>query len=203
MFNGTNCDAPINPIATRAILGIVSSVLFAIGIMLGLTLLRKHGATHLPVEKRFRLVSRRWQWYWLICTAVCGMISGFMAIDVDRNYLQSTALIMQSIFFYVMLPAMLASVWEMTRHWYVQNYHSWSILTIAVGDHSWSANRLTPMLSVSHKTTKGLKSNSISRWSFICSDSWLVIVSYLQCILTTQIETLTFSPLDFLHVAPP
>ncbi|KAH8151747.1 uncharacterized protein LAJ45_04369 [Morchella importuna] len=117
VFNGTNCDAPINPIATRAILGIVSSVLFAIGIMLGLTLLRKHGATHLPVEKRFRLVSRRWQWYWLICTAVCGMISGFMAIDVDRNYLQSTALIMQSIFFYVMLPAMLASVWEMTRHW--------------------------------------------------------------------------------------
>lgn len=41
-----------------------------------------------------------------------------MAIDVDRNYIQSTALILQCIFYYVMMPTMLAGIWEMTRHWY-------------------------------------------------------------------------------------
>lgn len=118
VFNGTDCDSPINPIAIRGILGIVSSVFFALAVMFGLSCLRKHGANHLPTEKRFKLVSRRWQWYWLIITGFCGLISGFMAIDVDRDYIQSTALILQSIFYYVMLPTMLAGIWEMTRHWY-------------------------------------------------------------------------------------
>lgn len=118
MFNGTNCDAPINPIGTRAILGIICSAFFTIAIILALTCLRKHGATHLPTEKRFRLVSRRWQWYWLITTGFCGLVSGVMAIDVDRDYIQSTALILQCIFYYVMMPTMLAGIWEMTRHWY-------------------------------------------------------------------------------------
>lgn len=118
MFNGTSCDAPINPIGTRAVLGIICSAFFTIAIILGLTCLRKHGATHLPMEKRFRLVSRRWQWYWLVTTGFCGLVSGVMAIDVDRNYIQSTALILQCIFYYVTMPVMLAGIWEMTRHWY-------------------------------------------------------------------------------------
>lgn len=118
VFNGTNCDAPINPIGTRAILGVISSGFFTIAIILALTCLRKHGATHLPTEKRFRLVSRRWQWYWLVTTGFCGLVSGVMAIDVDRDYIQGSALVFQSIFYYVMMPTMLAGVWEMTRHWY-------------------------------------------------------------------------------------
>lgn len=83
-----------------------------------------------------------------------------MAIDVDRDYIQSTALILQSIFYYVMLPTMLACIWEMTRHWYGLSYlpnpNEWCglvvrpplfvhgiivvtisfILTILPGDHS-------------------------------------------------------------------
>jgi hypothetical protein len=62
-------------------------------------------------------VSRRWAWYWFIVAAACGVVSGITSIDVDRDYLQGTALILQNAFYYVTLPAMLASVWEMTRHW--------------------------------------------------------------------------------------
>ncbi|KAL7268530.1 hypothetical protein RUND412_008843 [Rhizina undulata] len=117
VYNGTSCYSPIDPIRARAILGIVFGVLFGTIIVLGITSLRKHGLSYLPVEKKFKLVSRRWQWYWLVTSAACGLISGLMAIDVDRDYLQSTALILQSIFYYVTLPATLAAVWEMTRHW--------------------------------------------------------------------------------------
>lgn len=86
-------------------------------IVLALTCLSKHGKNHLPAERRFRLVSRRWVWYWLLVTAVVGIISGLTSVDVDRDYLQGIALILQNVFYYVMLPASLASIWEMTRHW--------------------------------------------------------------------------------------
>jgi hypothetical protein len=39
------------------------------------------------------------------------------AIDVDRDYLQSIALIIQNFFFYLMIPGILATVWEGVRHW--------------------------------------------------------------------------------------
>ena len=117
IINGTNCDSPIDPIETRGALGIVFAVLFAAFIMWGLVNLKKHGQSHLPVEKHFRLVSRRWPWYWAIFTAAVGCISGFMAIDVDRDYLPGTAIILQSVFYYISLPTVLAAVWEMTRHW--------------------------------------------------------------------------------------
>lgn len=85
--------------------------------MFGLSCLKKHGSTHIPIEKRFRLVSRRWQWYWFFATAAVGAISGLVSIDVDRDYVQGTALILQGFFYYLMLPTALASIWEMTRHW--------------------------------------------------------------------------------------
>jgi len=86
-------------------------------VIFALSSLTKHGRNYLPQERRFRLVSRRWAWYWLIVAAACGVVSGFTGIDVDRDYLQGTALILQNAFYYVTLPAMLGSVWEMTRHW--------------------------------------------------------------------------------------
>lgn len=117
IINGTKCDSPVDNIETRGALGITFAVLFATFIMWGLVNLRKHGQSHLPVEKQFRLVSRRWPYYWLIFTAAVGCISGFMAIDVDRDRIPGTAIILQSVFYYVSLPMILAAVWEMTRHW--------------------------------------------------------------------------------------
>lgn len=119
VFNETQCDSPINPIRSRGALGIVFGVLFAVSIVLVCALLRKHGATYLPLEKRFRLVSRRWQWYWLLITAACGILSGFSAIDIDRDYIQGTPFTLSVLFYWAMLPTTLAAVWEMTRHWFV------------------------------------------------------------------------------------
>lgn len=117
VLNGTKCDSPIDPIETRGALGIVSAALCAVLVVTCLVCLRKHGLSHLPVGKQFRLVSRRWPWYWAVFTAAVGCISGFMAIDVDRDYLPGTAIILQSVFYYSMIPTCLAAVWEMTRHW--------------------------------------------------------------------------------------
>ncbi|KAI5776847.1 hypothetical protein EDC01DRAFT_437086 [Geopyxis carbonaria] len=117
VINGTKCEAPVRPIHIRGSLGIAFGALYGLMIILALACLNKHGRMYLPAEKNFRLVSRRWPWYWMICAATCGIVSGMTSIDVDRNYLQGTALILQNIFYYVMLPAMLASIWEMTRHW--------------------------------------------------------------------------------------
>ena len=115
--NATTCYAPINPIQTRAILGITSSCLFAASIMFTLVNLRKHGKRHLPPEKRFRAVGRRWQWYWLLALAGFGCASGFMSIDVNRSYLTSDSLIYQAFSYELMIPCMLAAVWEAVRHW--------------------------------------------------------------------------------------
>ncbi|KAI9787588.1 MAG: hypothetical protein M1839_000119 [Geoglossum umbratile] len=115
--NATTCYAPINNIQTRAILGIASACLFAASIMFTLVNLRKHGKRHLPSEKRFRAVGRRWQWYWLLALAGFGCVSGFMSIDVNRNYLPSDPLIYQAFSYELMTPCMLAAVWEAARHW--------------------------------------------------------------------------------------
>lgn len=118
-INGTSCYLPYNKIKARGGLGILSASLFGISIIFTLVNLRKHGRRYLPNEKRFRAVGRRWQWYWMLFVAACGMISGITGIDVDRDYLQSIAIILQSFFFYLMIPGILAAVWEAVRHWYV------------------------------------------------------------------------------------
>lgn len=116
-LNGTSCYSPINGVASRGSAGIAFASMFAITIMFTLINLRKHGRTFLPSEKRWRAVGRRWQWYWMLFVAACATISCFMSIDVDRDYLQSTAIILQSFFYYLMLPGLLAGVWEGVRHW--------------------------------------------------------------------------------------
>ncbi|KAH0565325.1 hypothetical protein GP486_001286 [Trichoglossum hirsutum] len=116
-LNATSCYAPVNNIETRAILGIVSACLFAASIMFTLINLRKHGRRYLPSEKRFRAVGRRWPWYWLLVLAAFGCISGFTSIDVNRDYLPNDALIYQSFSYELMMPCLLATVWEAARHW--------------------------------------------------------------------------------------
>ena len=53
--------------------------------------------------------------------AACAIIGGVSAVDVDRDYLQSVAIILQTFFFYLMVPGILAVVWEGVRHWYARS----------------------------------------------------------------------------------
>ncbi|KAK7528098.1 uncharacterized protein IWZ02DRAFT_430417 [Phyllosticta citriasiana] len=116
-INGTSCYVPYYGIHTRGKVGIAFATLFTVSIMFTLINLRKHGRQFLREEKRFRIVGRRWQWYWMLFAAACGLISTITGIDVDRNYLTSIAIVLQCFFFTLMLPASLAMVWEATRHW--------------------------------------------------------------------------------------
>ena len=115
--NGTSCYFPYYPLEQRGGLGIAVSVIFAVSLMFTLLNLAKHGRLYLPQEKRFRAIGRRWQWYWMLFVAACGIISGVSAVDVDRDYLQDIPIILQNFFFYLMTPGILACVWEGVRHW--------------------------------------------------------------------------------------
>ncbi|KAJ9666493.1 hypothetical protein H2201_003416 [Coniosporium apollinis] len=116
-INATTCYVPINGIGTRGKVGIAFAALFTASVMFTLINLRKHGKMYLREDKRFRIIGRRWQWYWMLFVAGCAMISTITGIDIERNYLQSTAIILQSFFYSLMFPGTLAMVWEATRHW--------------------------------------------------------------------------------------
>jgi hypothetical protein len=115
--NATTCYVPYFRIHGRGIASIVFASFFALSIMLTLVNLRKHGKQFLREDKRFRIVGRRWQWYWMLFAAACGLISTLTGVDVDRYYLQQLPIILQSFFFMLMVPAALAMVWEGVRHW--------------------------------------------------------------------------------------
>jgi Protein of unknown function (DUF2434) len=116
-INGTSCYSPILPLETRGRLGAIFAALFAISIMFTLINLKKHGQMFLRENKRFRIVGRRWQWYWMLFVGACGMISCITAIDVDRDYLQDLSLVLQSLFYFCMGQAGIGAVWEGVRHW--------------------------------------------------------------------------------------
>ncbi|KAF2144633.1 uncharacterized protein K452DRAFT_316589 [Aplosporella prunicola CBS 121167] len=115
--NGTSCYVPYYGIKARGAIGIGFAALFAASIMFTLINLRKHGRMFLREDKRFRIIGRRWQWYWMCFVAACGIISTITGVDVDRDYLQQLAIVLQSFFYCLMLPGTLAMVWEATRHW--------------------------------------------------------------------------------------
>ena len=120
IVNGTSCYFPYYGIQERGSIGIAFGVLFGFSIAFTLVCLRKHGSLFLPQEKRFRAIGRRWQWYWMLYVATCGIISCVSAVDVDRDYLQSSAMVIQTLFWYLMVPGLLATVWEGARHWSVR-----------------------------------------------------------------------------------
>jgi len=117
--NATSCYVPYYRIKARGGIGVAFAALFAASIVFTLINLKKHGQLFLREDKRFRVVGRRWQWYWMCFVAACGIISCLTAVDVDRNYLQSIAIVLQSFFYTLMLPGTLAMVWEAVRHWFV------------------------------------------------------------------------------------
>ncbi|PLN80471.1 hypothetical protein BDW42DRAFT_194426 [Aspergillus taichungensis] len=115
--NGTSCYSPVNNIGHHGSTGLVFAILFVASIFFSGLNLRKHGTRHLPVDRRWNIVGRRWKWYWLMALAACGTISCFMSVDVDRDYLPHTPLVLQSVFYTVLTPLCMAAVWEGVRHW--------------------------------------------------------------------------------------
>jgi len=115
--NSTTCYSSINPPGTRSKLGLFYVCAFALSIMFTFINLRKHGRLFLPTQKRFRAVGRRWQWYWMLWVAGCAMISGISNVDVDRYYLPELPIVLSVFFWFLMLPGMMAIVWESVRHW--------------------------------------------------------------------------------------
>lgn len=120
--NATSCYVPIYGIKARGAIGIGFAALFAASIMLTLLNLKKHGQLFLREDKRFRVIGRRWQWYWMCFVAACGIISCLTGVDVDRAYVQDIAIVLQSFFYCLMLPGTLAMVWEAVRHWSVGSH---------------------------------------------------------------------------------
>ncbi|KAK9241241.1 hypothetical protein V1525DRAFT_392538 [Lipomyces kononenkoae] len=118
VYNGTACDYPYYSIKARGAVGVVFSVLSIMLLPVSMYNLRKHGTRHSKHEhKRFRLVGRRWQWYWLFVVHVLAAVAGFLSLDIDRDYIQGTSLTTYGAVYSVILAVCLASVWEMTRHW--------------------------------------------------------------------------------------
>lgn len=115
--NVTSCYTPILNMDRRGSVGLAFALLFAMTVLLTVTNIRKHGRRYLPLDKRWSLVSRRWKWYWLLLVTVCGTVSCFMSIDVDRYYLQGAPIILQSFFYTLLMPILMATVWEAVRHW--------------------------------------------------------------------------------------
>jgi len=143
-INGTSCYAPIHDIGRHAGVGMAFALLFAISIIFNLVGLRKHGRRYLPppaddferrlrlnlnlpIDKRWTPVGRRWKWYWLLGLSVIGAVGAFMSIDVDRDHVQSSPLVIQSIFYTLLTPVMMAAVWEGVRNWYFPHYFLYNV----------------------------------------------------------------------------
>ncbi|KAF2444113.1 hypothetical protein P171DRAFT_463849 [Karstenula rhodostoma CBS 690.94] len=116
-IHATSCYIPYFGISTRGVTSIVFGGLFGLGVLFTLMNLKRHGAQYLREDKRFRLVGRRWQWYWMLFVSACAMVSLFTGVDVDRYYLQQMPIMLQCFFFTLMVPGSLAMVWEGVRHW--------------------------------------------------------------------------------------
>jgi hypothetical protein len=115
--NATKCWSAINPIGTRGNTGIGMAVAFGVGLVLTLTALAKHGRLHLPVDRRFYPIGRRWQWYWGSFVCAAALISLLVNVDVDRYYIQELPIIVTVFFWFLICNGTLALVWEAVRHW--------------------------------------------------------------------------------------
>jgi hypothetical protein len=116
-LNDTSCYSAIRSIGPRSGGSLAFACFFLLSIVFTFINLRKHGRLFLPLEKRFRAVGRRWQWYWMLVVATFAAISGITSIDVDRYYLPELPIVLTNFFWFLMLPTTMATVWESVRHW--------------------------------------------------------------------------------------
>lgn len=116
-INATKCYSAVDPIGVRGYVGIGFAAVYAVGLMLTLTALAKHGRLYLPKEKRFYPIGRRWQWYWACFVCACALISLFTNIDIDRYHVVELPIIVTSFFWFLICQGTVALVWESVRHW--------------------------------------------------------------------------------------
>ncbi|XXH01620.1 hypothetical protein Hte_007980 [Hypoxylon texense] len=116
-LNSTSCYLATEPIGNRARAGIGFAVGFALCLVLVLVNLKKHGQLHLPPEKRFIPIGRRWQWYWAIFICAAALIGLFTGIDVDRYRVPQLPIVLNVFFWFLMQMGTMALVWESVRHW--------------------------------------------------------------------------------------
>ncbi|KXJ90701.1 hypothetical protein Micbo1qcDRAFT_164336 [Microdochium bolleyi] len=116
-INSTSCYVPLDPIGTRSAVGVAYAVAFVICLFFIFINLARHGKLHLPTEKRFYPIGRRWQWYWAIWVCATAIIGLFFNVDVDRYYVMEIPIIITSFFWYLMQMGTTALVWEAVRHW--------------------------------------------------------------------------------------
>lgn len=115
--NVTWCWSPVNNIGPRAGIAIGYAVAFGLALVLTLFNLNKHGRLHLPVQKRFFPIGRRWQWYWASWVCATALISLLTNVDVDRYYVPELPIVLTSFFWFLMQMGTMALVWEAVRHW--------------------------------------------------------------------------------------
>ena len=53
----------------------------------------------------------------MLAVAAFALISGVTDVDVDRYYLPELPIVLANFFWFLMLPATMAVVWESVRHW--------------------------------------------------------------------------------------
>ncbi|KAL1975601.1 hypothetical protein VTN31DRAFT_3993 [Thermomyces dupontii] len=96
LINGTSCFTPVRGLQQHGMLGIVLAMLFVLALLCTVHNLRRHARRKLAqAGNGGSSSSSRRQWFWLLLVAACGMVSGFMAIDVDRYYLPGLPLVLQ------------------------------------------------------------------------------------------------------------
>ncbi|KAI2627763.1 hypothetical protein GGR54DRAFT_590359 [Hypoxylon sp. NC1633] len=116
-LNGTSCYLATQPIGDRARAGVGFAVGFALCLIFVFINLKKHGELHLPAEKRFYPIGRRWQWYWSIFVCATALIGLFTGIDVDRYRVVELPIVLNVFFWFLMQMGTMALVWEGVRHW--------------------------------------------------------------------------------------
>ncbi|KAI0891964.1 hypothetical protein F4806DRAFT_481260 [Annulohypoxylon nitens] len=116
-LNSTWCYLATQPIGNRARAGIGFAVAFALALIFVFVNLKKHGELHLPAEKRFYPIGRRWQWYWSLFVCATALIGLFTGIDVDRYRVVELPLVLNVFFWFLMQMGIMAVVWEGVRHW--------------------------------------------------------------------------------------
>lgn len=134
-INGTTCDSPYYSMGAKGYLGVMLSVGITAAMLVTFFNLRKHGMNFMHEPKAEELMSqggrpsktktaepgwirgRRLPWFLLLVMGLMQILTGFFAVDIDRNYIQGTAVGMYGVFLSVCPVLGLMVSWEFIRRW--------------------------------------------------------------------------------------
>ncbi|KAG5356854.1 hypothetical protein CKK34_6234 [Yarrowia sp. E02] len=134
-IDGTTCDSPYYSMGAKGYLGALLSVGITAAMLVTFFNLRKHGMNFMHEPKAEELMSqggrpsktktaepgwirgRRLPWFLLLILGLMQILTGFFAVDIDRNYIQGTAVGMYGVFLSVCPVLGLMVSWEFIRRW--------------------------------------------------------------------------------------